>query len=132
MPIRRKIGLGVGAAALLVFTLASIFSTEIKDLYARVSGGAAEAITEKCGNGTFKLLDDKDSISLSVQESSSEEQFVFLRCILDEAGAPASVKFRMGNTRPMDGTQEASWDGWELLWSYEGKDEGMDVLLSKV
>jgi hypothetical protein len=32
----------------------------------------------------------------------------------------------------MDGTQEASWDGWELLWSYEGKDEGMDVLLSKV
>ena len=129
----RKIGLlGAGAAALLAVTLASIFSSEIKDLYAEVSGGAAEAIAGKCGNGTFKLMDDKNSISLSLKESSSEEQFDFLWCILDEAGAPASIRFRMGNTRPMDGTQEADWDGWELFWSYEGKDEGMDVLLSKV
>jgi hypothetical protein len=41
-----KIGLGTGALALLLIALASIFSTEIKDLYAEVRG-APELFTEK-------------------------------------------------------------------------------------
>ena len=135
----KKIALGVGAAALLLAVLASVawlsgskFSDEIQDFSAKISGNEVESIAEKCGNGTFKLVDDNKSINLSVKESSSTAQFAFLGCLLDETGAPASVKFRMGNTRQMDGTQEADWDGWKIFWSYDGSDEEMDVLLSKV
>lgn len=136
---KTKIGLGVLAAAVLIATVASLtwiagprMSSELKDVVAKVRGNEAETIAEKCGNGTFKMVDDNSSIGLSVKESSSPAQFQFLVCLLDETGAPASVKFRMGNTRQMDGTQEEGWDGWKILWSYDGSDEEMEVLLSKV
>lgn len=127
-----KIGLGTGVLALLLIALASIFSTEIKDLYAEVRGGSAGALAEKCGNGTYKLTNDRKSISFSIKESSSKEQFDFSRCILTEAGIPESVRFRIGNTRAIDGTEEADWDGWELYWNYDLKTEEVQILLSKV
>ena len=136
---KTKIGLGVLAAVVLIATVASLtwiasprMGSELRDFVAKVRGDEAESIAEKCGNGTFKLVDDNRSISFSVKESSSPAQFQFLGCLLDETGAPASVKFRMGNTRQMDGTQEANWDGWTIFWSFDGKDEEMSVLLSKV
>ena len=127
-----KIGLGLGVAALLAVALATIFRTEIEDLYAQIRGGAAKAIADKCGDGTYKLLDDNNSISFSVNESTSESQFEFLRCVVDQAGMPSSVKFRLTNTRAVDGTQEEEWDGWKLLWSYDSKDDELKVLLSKM
>ena len=132
---RKKIALGVGAAALLAAILAAVAlasGSMFSDVRAKLTGNELKSIAENCGKGTFRLVDDNKSLNLTVNGSSSADQFEFLSCLLDETGAPASVKFRMGNTRQMDGTQEADWDGWKIFWSYDGSDEEMSVLLSKV
>ena len=132
---RKKLALGLGAAALLAAILAAVAlanGSMFSDVRAKLTGNELKSIAENCGKGTFRLVDDNKSINLTVNGSSSTDQFEFLSCLLDETGAPASVKFRMGNTRQMDGTQEADWEGWKIFWSYDGSDEEMSVLLSKV
>lgn len=102
-------------ATLLVIVLAGVFGPAIKDtlipaikdLSSEVSGGAAKAIAKKCGNGTYQLGDNGNSISFSFNESISKEELSFFKCVLDESGAPDSVRFRIGNTGVFDGAQQA-------------------------
>jgi len=137
-PMRRglKIGLGVGiAVALIAGALALVYRSQIEDLYAQIRGGSAKVIAEKCGEGTYKLLDNNNSISFSINESTSEEQFNFIRCVVEQAGIPSSVKFRLTNMGAAGwsaGAQEEEWDGWKMLFAYDRKDDQLNILLSKV
>ena len=125
--------------ALLLMVLAGVFGPAIKDtlipaineLSYEVSGGAAKAIAKKCGDGTYQLGDNGNSISFSVQPSATE-QVKFIYCVLDEAGIPDKVRFRIGNSRFIDGAQQADWDGWELYWTSDLKAGEAKILLSKV
>lgn len=121
-----KIGLAVYAALLLVVAVSlSIFMPDSK--------GELEVIAEKCGSGgKYQLGDDGNSLSLSFTASSYKEELTFFRCVLDGAGVPDSVRFRIGNTGPFDGAQQADWDGWELYWTSDLKAGEGKILLSKV
>jgi hypothetical protein len=41
-----------------------------------------------------------------------------IECILNEFGAPSTVRARMGNTRALDGTQDASSASLRATWTY--------------
>ena len=92
----------------------------------------AEQVVQKCNNnyGSLTLSADKKSISYNFSPGTQTEEDRF-KCVLKETGAPSSVETKIGNTRPMDGTQTAEWDGWELTWSYGGRGKGSDLLFEE-
>ena len=120
---RLKIGLAA-YAVLQIVVLALIFMPDRKS--------ELEAIAEKCGNETYQLGDDGNSIRFAFKKSSPKEEIDFFKCVLDKAGAPDSVRFRIENTRPFDGAQQADWDGWELYWNNDLQTGEAKILLSKV
>jgi hypothetical protein len=68
------------------------------------------------------------------QYESTGASYEEIVCVLENLEAPSSVLARLGNTRALDGVQEASWDSgsgdWsiEAFWSYH-PDDGADVIL---
>lgn len=50
-------------------------------------------------------------------------------CILDELGAPASVRMKMGHTRALDGMQSATWGDYEATWTYH-PDDGLQLVIT--
>jgi hypothetical protein len=117
-----KIALAAYAVVLLV-SVFLIFRPDSRE-------GDLEAFAEKCGNGTYQLGDNGNSISFSLKPSD-EEDGKFVNCVLTEAGIPDKVRFRITNTGPFDGAQHADWDGWELYWSSDLKAVEAKILLSK-
>lgn len=51
-----------------------------------------------------------------------------IECILNELGAPSTVRARMGNTRALDGTQDASWSSLRATWTYH-PESGINVVI---
>ncbi|MBX3116834.1 MAG: hypothetical protein KF808_05760 [Cryobacterium sp.] len=50
------------------------------------------------------------------------------KCILGKLGASETILDRIGQTRPLDGTQEAEWDDLSMHWTYS-KDSGIDIVI---
>lgn len=92
----------------------------------------AKSVAEKCDpeERYLTLLSDEKAIEFRFKPGSEEPEAVY-QCLLEETGAPSSVDFKVMETRPIDGTQTAEWDGWEMTWSYEGKYEGSMIHLSE-
>jgi hypothetical protein len=59
------------------------------------------------------------------KESSGMNVF-FQVCILEELEVPDSVFDRISNTNSTMGVQEASWDNFEMSWTYH-PDNGLNV-----
>lgn len=74
--------------------------------------------------GTTLLLDHKGEDETA---GASIEDVV---CVLFGLGVPDSVVAQMDSTRALDGRQSASWDGYEVLWSYH-PDTGIDMIVTE-
>lgn len=93
----------------------------------------AEAVAEKCGKDSSSLVLSEDKKSIEFQfYAGTESQEDIYNCLLKETGAPSSVDYRVKETRPIDGTQEADWDGWQMYWNYEGKGKGTRFHFTRV
>lgn len=95
---------------------------------------APEGAVIACGVGTSEdVTIGSDKLSVSVSGAGrllgDPPSFEETACIGTQVGMPDSVISRMGNTRALDGTQEASWDGYLATWSYH-PDDGMSVVYS--
>lgn len=93
----------------------------------------AESIFDKCQQGpssNFELSPDKKAIDFKLFAGTESSEATY-NCLLEETGAPSSVDYRMKETRPIDGTQEAEWQGWKMYWNYEGRGEGVTIHLSE-
>lgn len=95
-------------------------------------GPNAESVMKKCDPDTtyLELSSDKTTIEYAFRPGTEETEAVY-NCLLDESGAPSSVDFQIQETRPIDGAQNATWDGWEINWSYGGASEGSLIQLSE-
>ncbi len=78
------------------------------------------------------LGDEGSSVSLDTEgEESSGTSYSNVICVLDELGMPDSVSSRMGNTRALDGRQDAQWGEFSATWGYH-PDSGMNVVVEIV
>ncbi|CCW11109.1 hypothetical protein QLG13_08510 [Rhodococcus aetherivorans] len=92
----------------------------------------AKSVAETCDSEStyLELSSDEKTIEYNFRAGSETTEAIY-HCLLEETGAPSSVDFRFMETRPIDGTQTADWDGWEMLWSYTGKSKGTMIQLSE-
>lgn len=105
---------------------AVVFQTVVIAFVAAGCGGdggkarvTAEAVFKKCNQYSYlQLSADKKAIEYPFQPGNEMTEAIY-NCLLKESGAPSSVDFRVKETRPVDGTQTAKWDGWEMSWNYD-------------
>ena len=80
----------------------------------------------------IELGDEGQSLSMDTEgEETSGASYSDVACVLDELGIPDSVSSRMGNTRALDGRQEAQWGEFSASWGYH-PDSGMNVVIEVV
>lgn len=97
----------------------------------------AASVVEQCDGDAdssyhyLELSSDEKSIEFDFKPGTEKTETIYY-CMLDKSGAPSSVDYRIMETRPIDGTQSAAWEGWELYWSYEGKNKPTRIHLSEV
>ncbi|MCC3296822.1 hypothetical protein [Arthrobacter caoxuetaonis] len=76
--------------------------------------------------------DEGASVSIDTEgKESSGTAYTNVTCVLDELGMPDSVSSRMGNTRALDGRQDAQWGEFSATWGYH-PDSGMNVVVEIV
>jgi hypothetical protein len=121
--------------------LAALVASSVAAAAAVACGGGgsgrvtAESVFKKCNPPassyiTLKLSSDKKAIDYDFYAGTETAETVY-NCLLKESGAPSSVDYRVKETRPIDGTQTAKWNGWEMYWNYSGKSKGCTIHLSE-
>ncbi len=78
-----------------------------------------------------EVSDDGRTVSFNGrgEDELSGATYQEILCTLKRVGIPASVEARFGNTRALDGMQQAAWKGYEASWNYH-PDGGPNVVLS--
>ncbi|QIK63850.1 hypothetical protein G7068_12095 [Leucobacter viscericola] len=78
----------------------------------------------------YDIIDDGDAVEFmgAAKSGGADSDVVF--CILHELGAPQSIETKVGQTRSLDGTREAEWDGWKAQWTYH-PDSGLNLLVER-
>lgn len=64
-----------------------------------------------------------DGHSLSIQLAEGDDIVLgrwmspdSLACVFDELEVPSTIRQRLGGSRPIDGQQQDSWDGYSIRW----------------
>lgn len=88
--------------------------------------------TEACGSPAGVTIEDNGS-TLTFDHRGEDEytggDITDILCAFSELGLPSRISTHMSQTTSMDGRQTASWDGWEIQWSYH-PDRGMDGIVT--
>lgn len=75
------------------------------------------------------VMDKGRSLEMSTSgNDSTGTTITTVVCILTELEAPESLYSRIESTRALDGTQEASWDGYWASWTYH-PDNGLNIIV---
>lgn len=78
----------------------------------------------KLGDGGYTLIVDTEG-----DDDVEGDTYEGLMCVLDHLDMPSSVRNDLGETRAMDGRQEASWDRITAAWRYH-PDTGINISLT--
>ncbi|QYM76918.1 hypothetical protein [Leucobacter luti] len=126
---KKPLIIGIAAGAVLLATAAITIplvlannarSTQFKD-------AADECLI---GRDAYTVMDDGNSIEFSGATlsygASGEEVF----CFLKELEAPESLETKIGQTRSLDGTREATWGDFAAQWTYH-PDSGLNLLIER-
>lgn len=80
------------------------------------------------------LLEVEDDGRTLVVETEGEEigsvgiPYEALSCVYEALEMPASVVAKIGNTRAMDGMQDATWDNFSAFWTFH-PDDGLSLVV---
>lgn len=129
------VGAGLTLAVVLPLTLGAGDGSpqagggqQANDQPAAVLVDAAEA----CGSPDGVTIEDGGT-TLAFDHRGEDEytggDITGIMCVFTELGMPSRISTHMGQTTSMDGRQTASWDGWEIQWSYH-PDRGMDGVVT--
>ncbi|HIZ36162.1 MAG TPA: hypothetical protein H9815_10315 [Candidatus Ruania gallistercoris] len=87
---------------------------------------------EACGSPDGVTIED-DGTTLAFDHRGEDDysggDFTGIMCVFTELGMPSRISTHMNQTTSLDGRQTASWDGWEIQWSYH-PDRGMDGVVT--
>jgi hypothetical protein len=95
-------------------------------------GGAKAACVPAADSQFVEILDDGagmsiDGVGANKPRGADLDQ---IECILTELSAPSTVRVRMGNTRALDGTQDAAWSSLRATWTYH-PDSGVSIVIEE-
>lgn len=95
-----------------------------------------ETAREECKltKSDLAVIED-DGRTLLIDHKGTEDfrglQWSNVQCLLDALDVPASIQQRMGQTRALDGMQEATWDDLKATWTYH-PNTGLDLIVELV
>jgi len=113
----------IGSAALVAAAAGFFVFQALPD---STFSNAAEACFASSDPG-LTIDDDGRAMYLNGEGKESSGMNVFFQvCILEELEVPDSVFDRISNTNSTMGVQEASWDNFEMSWTYH-PDNGLNV-----
>lgn len=118
---------GIGAG----FLLAQIDLTTTQPSTALIDAVSSCGVEDETG---IELGDEGQSLTIDGQGkkySVGGAAYEDIQCVLAATGMPDSVSSRMGNTRALDGTQNAQWGDISASWNYH-PDSGSNVVLEIV
>lgn len=103
---------------LLVLVVAFLLLRATVWVFTRPTG--IEAAAETCEVG-LNVRDGGHSMTIQLAEGDAIELGRWmapddLSCVFDELEVPATIRDRIGGTRPIDGQQQDSWDGYSVRW----------------
>lgn len=90
--------------------------------------GSMGALTES-HDGQVTLVIDGVGVDDTGYEDPTAE-WAAVTCILADLDAPAAVTARMGDTRALDGMQDAEWGVYHATWTFH-PDDGMNLVLTE-
>ena len=133
---KRSVYLGlVGVAALGIIAAAIAIPITLS---AKAEQNKIQAAADTCGltKGSYAVLDDGSAIAfeaagLEVSGIAIGPEPEKVLCVMMELGAPQSVGTKVSQTRALDGTREATWEGFAAQWTYH-PDDGLNMLVEKV
>ena len=134
----KKRGLLIGIAAVAAAGVIAAAIAVPMTFSAKAEKNRIPDAAKECGltKGSYTVLDDGDAIDfesaglvLSGIPVGAEPEKVL--CVMTELGAPDSTGSKVGNTRSLDGTREANWDGYHAEWTYH-PDDGLNMIIEKV
>lgn len=83
------------------------------------------------GSNFMSLGDDGNTLTLQGAPKYGDGlSFDQIKCVVTTTGGPDSVASKMGQTRALDGMQNATWGDYEATWTFH-PDNGMNVILTK-
>lgn len=118
--------LALALAPIIVFVLLALTIVSVKSDEGQ-SRPIAKAAQE-CGLALY-VEDEGRSIYLDMKGEelfSGSLSYSDLECMFDNLEMPRHIVNRMGSTRALDGTQQATFDNIEVGWRYH-PDHGLDV-----
>lgn len=106
-------------------------------LLAAGCGGGQDRVTttsvaKKCDPNSkyVNMSSDEKTIDFLYRTGSEPAKAVY-HCLLKETRAPASIENEVDETREIDGTQSADWNGWQMLWNYDGPSKSIAIQLGE-
>lgn len=94
---------------------------------------ALENTYEACGESSdgIEVRDDGFTliISRAVADEYPEASWKDLECVFNLIDLPAYIESHIGQTRALDGRQEAEFDNYQLSWSYH-PDNGLNLTIT--
>lgn len=99
---------------------------------AACGGGQPSSPTEKAAEYCHveSHVGDDGSVSFDTkgEEDARGDNIEAVSCFLSATDMPDSLFERLDHTRALDGTQSASWDRFEVTWSYH-PDSGLFLVV---
>lgn len=84
------------------------------------------------GSPYISVVDDGDSLIMTSEGTESLGASVEdIACVLVALEVPTSMINRFDTTRALDGTQTATWDGYEATWNYH-PNSGSNITITLV
>lgn len=114
-------------------------SVDFQDVFDQCETEVLDKLNEGGGpelgaEAVMRVGDGGESLDVSPLQAESflvEPSVLAATCALEESGAPDSVVSEVGQISGMDGRQEASWDGVDLTYSYDGNSGFTGVFTAK-
>lgn len=116
----------VALGALLVLCLAGTAAA----MYNALRDRPLETVQEICdpNKASTQILDDGRTLVLDMKNSTDQQGAQALRCVMVETKMPGADITRLGQTRALDGVQEAAWSDYEASWTYH-PEAGLDIVV---
>ena len=122
--------IGGATLALLMIVTAVVVTVTVIAQQARL--GVFQSAVDTCAvNTTVEVMDGGRTLLIDGEGEdygSGDISYDETTCMLELLNANSAVLTKMGETRALDGRQNAEWDGISASWSYH-PDNGLDILL---
>jgi hypothetical protein len=120
----------IGAIIAMAFPTTSIEGEASINPLFTPTNPLSEAV-ETCAAGTLSDADHTLIVDMAGEDYGSGAVAIDdVLCVLNELDTPQAVIAQMASTRALDGMQSATWDTYQVKWTYHPTD-GLDLIITQ-